>query len=126
MERLTYRVNTGINDVVLTDKKSVDECLEWGDVLNRLAEYEDLEEEERLIRLPCNLGDTVYEINRIRNTVSEFIVKSFTISEYGIFVGWVLFNGIYNNLSGFNDSEIGKTVFLTQSEAEAALRVMVE
>ena len=33
MKRLTYRVNTGINDVVLTDKKSVDECLEWGNIV---------------------------------------------------------------------------------------------
>lgn len=75
-----------------------------------------------LLKLPCAVGDTVYEINRTRNTVSEFTVKGFDISKYGIFVEWVLANGIYNNLSGFNDSEIGKTVFLTQAEAEAALK----
>lgn len=31
-------------------------------VLCRLAEYEDLEEQGLLLRLPCNVGDTVYAI----------------------------------------------------------------
>jgi hypothetical protein len=37
---------------------------------------------------------------------------------------WKLKNdeGIYGNLEGFVDDEIGKTVFLTREEAEAALK----
>lgn len=61
MERLTYRVNTGIQDVVLTDGKSVEECLEWKNVLERLAEYEDLEEQGKLLKLPCAVGDMVWD-----------------------------------------------------------------
>lgn len=67
MERLTYRVNTGIQDVVLTDGKSVEECLEWKNVLERLAEYEDLEEQGKLLKLPCAVGDIVYVVPSSEN-----------------------------------------------------------
>ena len=30
------------------------------DALNRLAEYEDMEEQGLLLRLPCKVGDTIY------------------------------------------------------------------
>lgn len=31
-------------------------------ILEKLAEYEDLEEQGRLIKLPCKVGDTVWQI----------------------------------------------------------------
>ena len=34
-------------------------------ILEKLAEYEDLEEQGRLIKLPCKVGDTVYVDNTI-------------------------------------------------------------
>ena len=74
--------------------------------------------------MPCAVGDTVYEINKIRETVSTFTVNGFSVSEHGVFVKWELSDGIYRNLDGFNDDEIGKTVFLTKEEAEAALKKM--
>lgn len=33
------------------------------DVLTKLADYEDLEEQDRIIKLPCKVGDVVYRIN---------------------------------------------------------------
>lgn len=92
------------------------------------ARYDCVDEESenkgKLLKLPCAVGDTVYEIIKIRETISEFTVIGFSVSEHGIFVKWKLMNGIYRNLSGFNDDEIGKTVFLTKEEAEAALKNM--
>lgn len=35
-----------------------------GEALRKLAHYEDLEDEGRLIELPCAVGDTVYTIGR--------------------------------------------------------------
>lgn len=32
------------------------------EVIERLARYEDLEEQGRLVELPCKVGDTVYRI----------------------------------------------------------------
>ncbi len=92
-----------------------------GQHIDRLAEYENLEEQGKLLKLPCAVGDTVYEINHMRNIISEFRIKGFRISEYGVFAEWSLVNGLYNNLDGFNDDRIGDTVFITKEQAEAAL-----
>ena len=43
-------------------------------ILKKLAGYEDLEEQGRLLKLPCKMGDTVYYINPDKNTINEFIV----------------------------------------------------
>ena len=95
-------------------------CLQ--EVLEKLAEYEDLEEQGKLLKPPCAVGDTVYEINKMNEIISEFTVIGFSVSEHGIFIKWKLVKGTYRNLSGFNDDEIGKTVFLIRGEAEAALK----
>ena len=97
---------------------AIDQCF------NKLGEYEELEDKGKLLKLPCAVGDTVHEIIKTREAISEFTVIGFSVSEHGIFVKWKLINGIYRNLSGFNDDEIGKTVFLTKEEAEAALKNM--
>lgn len=39
---------------------------------------------------------------------------------------WTLRSGIYGDLDGFRDNEIGKTVFLTKEEAEVALKELME
>lgn len=98
--------------------------IQVGYEVEKLAEYEDLEEQGKLLKLPCAVGDTVYEINKIRETVSTFTVNGFSVSEHGVFVKWEFSDGIYRNFDGVNDDEIGKTVFLTRKEAEAALKKM--
>ncbi len=84
-------------------------------------EWKRLKKQGKLPEFPCTVGDTVYEINKIRETISTFTVKGFSVSEHGVFVKWKLSDGIYRNLDGFNDDEIGKTVFLTREDAEQAL-----
>ena len=90
----------------------------------KLKKYEDAEEQGRLLRLPCKVGDTVYKITR--NFISEYKVISVTIYPYSIQFNWQCTKGIYGNLVGFADREIGKTVFLTREEAEAKLKEMEE
>ena len=89
-------------------------------ILEKLAEYEDLEEQGRLIKLPCKLGDTVYVPTR--DFVSELRIVHITVSKNNTFFHWTLNTGIYPNLDGFSGNNIGKTVFLTESEAEAKLK----
>ncbi len=97
----------------------------------RLKEYEDLEEQGLLLKSKCKPGDIVWEANKERNIVSEYEVTSI---RYGINKAfhyiWALRSGIYSDLvrsgiysdlDGFWDKDIGKTVFLTQAEAEEAL-----
>lgn len=67
------------------------------------------------------LGKKVYEPNK-RGFVSTYEVISVHISYCSVLVGWNLIDGIYSNLNGFEISALGKSVFLTRKEAEAALR----
>ena len=76
------------------------------DVLNKLAHYEDLEEQGRLIELPCAVGDTVYEVVLLPMMFGDMK------EEYAILETKFSFN----NLKDF-----GEWVFLTREEAEAKL-----
>lgn len=77
----------------------------------RLAQYEDLEEQGLLVRLPCKVGDTAYEITGA--TTRGYDWKYLTYENAYV-------RGTVFNLDRLND--IGKTVFLTKSEAEAKLK----
>lgn len=94
------------------------------DVIKKLAAYEDAEEQGRLVRLPCKVGETVYAPTR--NFVSEFRVSRFDYDghEQFLWVEWHLVKGISGDfrLDGIYASEIGKTVFLTREEAEGVLK----
>ncbi len=89
----------------------------------KLKHYEDLEEQGRLIELPCAVGDTVYSFSF--NIVYPFTVNGFEINKNG-----VEFKGSYCGEEKsleywsirFPVSKIGKAVFLTPEEAEAALK----
>ena len=98
--------------------------------IKKLKEYEDLEEQGLLLRLPCKVGDTIYEI-------SEGFIEPCTVE--------VIFLADYTDKDGNHTymaeihydredcpyvsteiyfTDIGKTVFLTRAEAEKALRKM--
>ena len=89
------------------------------DLREKLKEYEDSEEQGRLIKLPCKVGDTVYGMS-----MGKFI--SLTVNEISIFCmkGEKIINAKCQSSDEFRnyvEREFGKTVFLTKSEAEAKL-----
>lgn len=88
----------------------------------KLAEYEQLEEQGLLVRLPCKVGDTVYVPTR--NFVSELRITMVSVDMHGVYFSWMLNSGIYPNLDGFSKSKLGKSVFLTREEAEKKLEEM--
>lgn len=92
------------------------------DLRETLKYYEDLEEQGRLLKSPCKAGDTVYGINADRNIVSALKIISMNIYSYAIYFNYQLIDGIYKKIVNFADTDIGKTVFLTKSEAEAKLK----
>lgn len=99
--------------------KEHEQLAEW---LTQLKEYQQLEKQGRLIKLPCKVGDTVYGINTDRNIVSALKIISMNIYSYAIYFNYQLIDGIYKNIVNFADTDIGKTVFLTESEVEAKLK----
>lgn len=97
--------------------------------LRKLKAYESLEEQGRLVILPCKVGDTVWDNDCGRpcaytitafsfGECEEYICEPVTTKEVVFY---------YTNSSGsitgsFAESEIGKSVFLNKSEAEAKLK----
>lgn len=102
MERLTYKEKNG----TYNSKKS------YYVLANKLAEYEDLEEQGLLIRLPCKVGDIIYRFWYADN--APYKVQEQTVRT------------LSNLVAIMESGEIGKTVFLTHEEAEAALQKMKE
>lgn len=80
----------------------------------KLAYYEDLEEQGLLVKLPCMVGDVVYSVEfRDSGEIVEEKVISFQITKDHIFV--------YGECDRFIGG-LGKTVFGTREEAEAKLK----
>lgn len=121
MERLTERNPAWIDDE-LWESACEPDCEEIDAVYRKLKDYEDLEEQGRLAKLPCKVGDTVYGINTDRNIVSALKIISVKIYSYAIYFDYQLIDGIYKNIVSFADADIGKTAFLTKSEAEVKLK----
>ena len=90
-------------------------------IYNRLAAYEDLEEQGRLVVLPCKVGDHLFAVTR--NIVSEFAVSYFLMHSDLVWAGWDIVDGIFGHfrIDGIPTDSIGKTVFLTRAEAEKAM-----
>nr|DAZ58739.1 MAG TPA: hypothetical protein [Caudoviricetes sp.] len=142
MERLTERYKDSIANIVLItecgDKLCKDicddiecDCSKCGleKALEKLAEYEDLEEQGLLVRLPVSIGTKVYMIASMFDCVydydnckaiqkwkceediqCEYEKKSYYVKEIEF-------------ISIMKDS-IGKSIFLTREEAEKKLEEM--
>ena len=86
-------------------------------VLNRLTEYEDLEEQGLLLRLPCKVGTTVYNTTWWDDVTEKVKVggKTFyrTVHKHKVSKSTFSLLDIY---------DFGKTVFLTKAEAEQRLK----
>lgn len=90
-------------------------------ILEKLADYEDLEEQGLLVRLPCKVGNTVYRVNAgakqpiIPMTVSEIHFLCYKNERA------VRFDAIGKEDMGescYRLEDIGRIVFLTHEEAE--------
>lgn len=81
-----------------------------------LAEYEDLEEQGLLLKLPCKIGTTVYDIRWWDNITKKVKVGGET------YYKTVYKHKVSKSKFSLHDyDDIGKEVFLTKEEAEKAL-----
>ena len=125
MERLTERIDNvpdGESGVWVKNHDYVSAA-------EKLSEYEDLEEQGRLVILPCKVGDTVWDNDYGRPCAYTITAFSFGECEEYICEPVTTKEAVfyYANSSGsitgsFAESEIGKSVFLNKSEAEAKLK----
>jgi hypothetical protein len=132
-ERLTRKSESGMTWFV--DRENHDMELEPCEMsshhnrvaIEKLADYEDAEEQGLLLRLPCKVGDTLYilqKVGRDKHEITEGIVKEFVYRPYTI----PRLEIYFENLDGFEsclfDGTLNEDVFLTKSDAEQALEEM--
>lgn len=126
MERLTEREN---DKLIMVKQDNGDYIPAYWDednfkAIKKLADYEDLEEQGLLVRLPCKVGDTVYRVDAgakqpiIPMTVSEIHFLCYKNERA------VRFDAIGKEDMGescYRLEDIGRIVFLTHEEAEKKL-----
>lgn len=133
MERLTEKfkdrrniLRKGISDIFYIGFGRFFE----GEAIDRLAEYEDLEGRNRLLKLPCAVGDTVYRVHKgtklspdrtyecrvvgVKQEYNTFSVKLYANINEETYSIWID--------DWFDRCQIGYEFFLTREEAEAALK----
>ena len=129
MKRLTFRTDMGddlldaiafLNPDDAGGMYNLRDIGEYGsdelllEIANRLAEYEDMEEQGLLVRLPCKVGDTIYRCGDPIKKIYEWQIAYVEVYEdETVFVD--------DSDNTFVEADIGKTVFLTHEEAERAL-----
>lgn len=84
-------------------------------IYNKLADYENLEEQGLLVRLPCKVGDKIYWVSSNNQDIIEAIVVKITLVEKRIVI--TVYEeeiGQYNILS--------LDIFRSRKEAEKGLK----
>lgn len=137
MDRLTERNNkNGFLPVLVRGRalgpayfKEELDYKDYRDALERLAAYEDAEEAGRLVVLPCKPGDALWVtsayFNKFDIPVKAHVERIEVNREGSLMPVQILVYmdiGSGEKLYGYSPESIGKIIFLTREEAEAAVR----
>ena len=109
---------TDLNEAQLQLREMTNRSKELEAQMRNLAKAE---AEDRLLILPCKVGDTVYLIKQVMigtKSIFDARVNGISVSYAG---DVILHFGGHPPVS-YCASSIGETIFLTRAEAEAALR----
>lgn len=136
MDRLTERFENGQVGVAGCGKNckysykycenAEERCPVFNEIYEKLAAYEDAEEQGLLLRLPCKVGDKLYRITPyvkeqiITTHVLQMNIKQFFNEK--IIVRIDVMDKMGESCYFLDD--IGKNVFLSREEAEAKLKEM--
>ena len=100
-------------------KEDWENCETIADVIDKLADYEDLEEQGRLIKLPCKVGDWIFIVKRY--WVEEANITGISeADDISCFCFKVYIDPDCEEIVALED--FNETWFLTKSEAEAKLK----
>ena len=91
-------------------------------------------EKDKVIDLPCKVGDTVYYFSQDYDTILPYFVENLNIAYLGekdenyvytFEANCTRENELLDSID-FEPDDIGKTIFLTKEEAEKALKELKE
>lgn len=124
MERLTEREPYWLGEEFWTSaKEPVEE--EIDKVYEKLKYYEDLEEQGKLLKLPCKVGDEIFIPIDFQGKVYRGVIIGVEYSKIRkSFVAVVRTDDDFLCYEKFED--FGKNVFLNKTEAENELKKMAE
>lgn len=98
-------------------------------ILKKLAEYEDLEEQGRLLKLPCKVGDTVWQImvvgvqgKNIQYGIFKAVVTKISVDYQMNFLLSTITEDEERYRNEVTSTAIGETMFFTKSETEVKLK----
>lgn len=126
-----YRKHGTVKGYERALESSLENYLLYRAYKEKLAEYEDAEEQGLLLRSPCKVGDTVYAIpswvnfrlnksfgHAEHNRVYPQIVDHIEFSSYGYRISTC------DGMQGHGQEAFGETWFFTREEAETKLAEM--
>ena len=97
--------------------------------LRKLKDYEDAEEQGRLVKLPCKVGDTVWQImvvgvqgKNIKYGIFKAVVTTISVDYQMNFLISTITEDEERYRNEVTSTAIGETMFFTKSEAEAKLK----
>ena len=117
MERLTTTNWNGYIQLRIDDRYVRISDLDTLQLAKKLKEYEDMEEQGKLLKLPCKIGDKIYHIEN--NQMKEFVVYSFDIKPLQMFA-------CNDEGKRINLKQFGKTAFLSKEEAALHIKTQEE
>ncbi len=123
LTRLTHKRESGMKSGYWTPNRKEE-------LVEKLAEYEDLEEQGKLLKLPCAAGDTIYHVCIPKNDEPQIIEMKVgcvepcgAVRNYkGTCEVWNVYAETDYTKAYFKFFDFGKTVFFTKEAAEAALK----
>ena len=137
MERLTDKNIVGSYFYLKCFKKcdglgasrKCDNCEITTSICEKLGKYEDLDEQGRLIKLPCKFGDTVWQImvvgvqgKNIKYGIFKAVVTTISVDYQMNFLLSTITEDEERYRNEVTYTAIGETMFFTKSEAEAKLK----
>ena len=90
-----------------------------GDAADKLAAYEDAEEQGRLVILPVKAGDTVYQLRDKKHALGVGVHPRHIGCVWVYGNDWI---AMHQGDKPCAKKDLGKTWFLSRAEAEAALK----
>ena len=121
MNRLTKRGAISQRDIDMLMDYSNENQFGKNDAYYKLKHYEDLEEQERLIVLPCKIGDNYFTYAQVCHGSNDECLEQDDCDECPHLkreIREYKFKNVIHILNA--EKEFGKTIFLTREEAEAA------
>lgn len=98
-------------------------CIQAAEFRSRLQKFERGVRNEFLQPVLCRVGDIVYEPTW-RGNINKYRVTCVRIYKDNVFYEWTCIDGYSTNTHGFDEEQIGKTVYLNEREAVTALKVL--